>query len=182
MGRHHHPHHHRHHHQYPRHRRPYEPLVPVLRIPADGSKPYVDGVDACTYYHSDSDTLSASTTALEAQLVDIPDLYKFRHYTDLRYLELFNRNLDAELDRHDYGGTYYIYKCIDGAEARLPANQCFAGLGEARVYGDAFVFNVKEVRMIDEQWRAVFDEMHSFERSLKNRGFAWRMLMRMARW
>ena len=172
----------RHHHQYPRHRRPYDPLVPVLRIPADGSQPYVDGVDARTYDHSDSNTLSASTTALEARLGDVPDLYKFRHYTNLRYLELFNRNLDVELSHYDYGGTYYIYKCIDGAVAGLPANKHFVGLEDARVYGDAFVFNVKEVRMVDEQWRAVFDEMHNFERSLKKRGFGWRMLIRMARW
>lgn len=174
------------------HNRPYKPLIHVLRIPANGSPPHIEEVKACVYEDSDPRTHSSSTDDLEKRLVHVPNLYGFEHHNDfnfdLNYRELFDRNLDVNnvnsgYTPDSYTEPYYIYKCINKEATGLPRNKHFDRWKDARVYGDAFVFNVRDVREFDGQWMAVFGEMVTFERNLKwPRDWAWKILGKMARW
>ena len=165
--------------------RPRDPEVQVLRIPADGSAPYVKTVRAGPYNYRDCKASTATTEKMEFNLGCVPDLKGFGEYFDLRYRNLFDRNLDVNNpDPSHCGGTYYIYKCIDGAEAKLPRNRYFRDLKDVRVYGDAFVFKVEWVdEPIDGLYQPIFGEMVSFERNLKHhRGFERGKLDEMAVW
>ena len=112
----------------------------------------------------------------------VPDLRSYRNFIDLRYCELFNRNLDVAFEGTSWPQKYHIYKCIDGEKAGLPENMHFDRVSRARVYGDAFVFNVTKVKRIDDDWKAVFGGMEEFEDSLMRRGWAWELLREMAAW
>ena len=156
--------------------------VQVLRIPADGSSPYITTVN--TRQHDDDDLKipTAKTEQLEASLWHVPDLYRYRELIDLHHRELFNRNLDVGSDGRSWAQEYHIYKCINEKKTGLPKNKHFDGVSDARVYGDAFVFNVEKVRLIDDDWKAVFGEMEEFKDSLRREGWAWELLGQMAAW
>lgn len=165
--------------------RPRDREVQVLRIPADGSAPYVVTVRAGPYNYRDCEAITATTEKLESGLGCVPDLKIFGKYFNSRYHGLFNRNLDVNNPDPSYCvGPYYIYKCIDGAEAKLPRNRYFPDLKDVRVYGDAFVFKVDWVgEPIDGLYQPIFGEMVSFKRNLKHdRGFERGKLDEMAVW
>lgn len=176
---------HRDHHRDQPYESPRDPEVQVLRIPADGSAPCVRTVRAGTYNYKDSKAITATTEKLESDLGCVPDLRQFGNYFNLRYRDLFDRNLDVNNpDPSHCGGRYYIYKCIDGAKAKLPEINNFRDLKDARVYGDAFVFKVEWVdESIDGLNQPFFGKMVSFERNLKHHeDFEREMLDRMAVW
>lgn len=180
-----HRHRHRHHHRDHHYKHFHGPRVQVLRIRADGSAPYVETVRAGTDIYRDHKAITATTEELESDLGCLPDLTRFGKYFSLRYRDLFDRNLDVNNpDPSHFGGRYYIYKCIDGAKAKLPKNKHFLDLKDARVYGDAFVFKVEWVgEPVDGLNQPCFGEMVQFERNLKHHGdFEREMLARMAEW
>ena len=174
------PHHHK---KEKHHDGSYNPAVQVLRIPADGSTPYLVIVDTCTSGYKDK-AITANTEKLELILGCVLDLARFRNHINLHHRGLFDRNLDVNnLKPSPYEGEYYIYKCIEGAKCKLTQNQSFRDLKDARVYGDAFVFKVEWVdEVIGRLSQPVYGEMVQFERSLKNGGSEQKLLNSMATW
>lgn len=161
----------------------YPRKVQVLRIPASGSPFELVTVNTVTYDNSDFLTIDAQTIDLEARLGHVPDLRQFHHRTtNLKYLCLFDKDLSFGAVRERWQGEYYIYKCLNGAEAKLRGNRHLKRYEKERNYGDAFIFRVRYVEEFGGHWMAVYGDMEDFARSLRHEGSAGHKLETMATW
>ena len=89
--------------------------------------------------------------------------------------ELFDKDpsvyAERTLDKRTEG--YYIYKCIDGERTGLERNHYFHHVEGARVYGDAFIFNVDFVDEVHGELRAVFGGMGFFYLNFVHQKHGW---------
>lgn len=140
--------------------------VEVLRIPADGSDLKIYTLDTIELEDSNSRTVDAHTQGLERQLGHVPDLERFSHSINLDHRCLFNREIAHGGKRTEWDGEYHLYKNIGTTGARLPENEYFKKFGDKRVFGDAFVFRVTEIREFDSGSKACFGDMQPFAHKL----------------
>ena len=156
----------------------------TLRLPASGSDLRFVELDTHILDRWNALDTDATTARLEKGLGHVPDLSEFdRKRTDLRYIHLFDGDYGARtLSRGDSEGRYYIYKCVEPTPSGLRRNFYFENVEKARVYGDAFVFEVRKWHYVDGEWRASFGNMRDFEYDLKNGGTCVRLLKKMGTW
>ncbi len=148
--------------------------VQVLCIPADKSIISLETLNTTTHHYRSEHTLDVNTVSLEKTLGHVPNLKHFGLYIDLSRRCLSNRDISvaAAPRKMSWREEYYIYKCIEETTARLPENEYFKKYCNARVYGDAFVFRVLQVKGLDGQEKAVFGDMKEVAKSVSNGGWA----------
>lgn len=164
-------------------------LVHVIWIPGDGSALRLEALPWLSV--SDLDYWPEESAELEHYLGHIPDLigrcelpayehwpgfkawrdyaWQHRSLVDLGYMDPDKQ--PGELS--EYPGPYFMYKCSKESEV-LACNKHFEGVpGAAGVYGDAFIFKVKEPAFID--WLMVrYDELDEdfIRNAFKGKGIA----------
>ena len=164
------------------HRDPYdEPpnKVEVLCIPADGSELKIRRHKTTEYDDSNSKNVATATKELERRLGHVPDLNvprlciqdpnkkKPRYTFNLQSRCLYYRDDSPRPTvRKGWEGEYYLYKCVERTELRLPKNKYFRHFENARVFGNAFVFRVKLVEEFDDgKVMASFGRMKKFKQA-----------------
>ena len=159
--------------------------VEVLRIPADKSPITLETTDTITHHYNSGHTLGVKTVSLEESLGHVPNLERFSGRINPSHRCLFNRDISATAaprKMNRWMEEYYIYKCIEETTAKLPENKYFKKDQNARVYGDAFIFRVRQVKSFHGQWMAVFGDMEEFAISLDKADWALDYMHRMAEW
>lgn len=148
--------------------------VEVLVIPANKGKPYTVTLNAIKSRELPNPS-EVMTESLEAELRHVPDLRPY--YGDI---DLVQRRL------YHYDRKYFIYKCVEPTQRKLPRNQKLDIFKNARVYGDAFIFVVRKIWKEKERRKADFAERREIEDFGKSLGadkweYAHRILDKMAR-
>lgn len=150
--------------------------IQVLRIFADGTGLEVLSVPSIIMGNLGNHDLARKTWDLEDHLGHVPDLRPFRHFIDLRYRCLYDRDYSSNAVHNAWEGKCFVYKCIKKGPMNLPMNEYFP---DARAYGDVFVFKLNEFRGYDQKTQAVFGNMVDFATSVKYEGAARTLLREM---
>lgn len=124
----------------------------VLRIPtkrSDASKLQVSTIKIPSGPNLKPGTLESrklrpGTIKLEEQLKQIPNIMEANEVVfcwDRRVL--VDKVFDGKKISEENRGRYFMYKCTD-PDLGLPVNETFTKLSCPRIYGDVFVFRLKE--------------------------------------
>ncbi len=150
--------------------------VEVVHIPAEGP---LKMIFLPLLKVDEENAPNTHTADAERRLKHVPNIKDYRGKFRWKSRSLVEVIVDGNAAKHDWEGTYFVYKCVK-PNVGLPVNEKFEPIEGVRPYGDVFVFRLKDSGGVKSE-RVEYGKMkRDFLRSYDHSGVAKAILYGLA--